>query len=113
MLLLNCSKYSMGRVIRGQRKGVGSIFKFYIKYRKGVVKFRFFDYFERNGYFKGVVKEIIYDFGRGVSLVIVSFRDLYRYKQRKEVFIVIEGMYIGQFVYCGKKGKNFVVMNLA
>lgn len=60
-----------------------------------MVKFRFLDYLERNGYLKGVVKEIIYDLGRGVFLVIVSFRDLYRYKFRKEIFIVTEGMYIG------------------
>ena len=26
-----------------------------------------------------------------------------RFKKRKETFIAVEGMYTGQFVYCGKK----------
>ena len=95
----------MGRVIRGQRKGAGSIFKSHTKHRKGAAKLRPLDYSERNGYLKGVVKEIIHDPGRGAPLAIVSFRDPYRYKLRKEIFIATEGMYTGQFVYCGKKGE--------
>lgn len=97
----------MGRVIRGQRKGAGSIFKSHTKHRKGAAKLRPLDYSERNGYLKGVVKEIIHDPGRGAPLAIVSFRDPYRYKLRKEIFIATEGMYTGQFVYCGKKGEWF------
>ena len=31
------------------------------------------------------------------------FRDPYRYKLRKELFVCAEGMHTGQFVYCGKK----------
>jgi len=96
---------NMGRVIRGQRKGAGSIFKSHTKHRKGAAKLRPLDYSERNGYLKGVVKEIIHDPGRGAPLAIVSFRDPYRYKLRKEIFIATEGMYTGQFVYCGKKGE--------
>ncbi len=30
-------------------------------------------------------------------------RDPYRYKIRKELFVACEGMYTGQFIYCGKK----------
>ncbi len=55
--------------------------------------------------FKGVVKDIIHDPGRGAPLARVVFRDPYRYKLRKETFIATEGMYTGQFIYCGKKGK--------
>lgn len=33
----------------------------------------------------------------------VVFRDPYKYKLRKELFLAAEGMYTGQFVYCGKK----------
>ena len=32
-------------------------------------------------------------------------RDPYRYKTRKELFIATEGMYTGQFIYCGKKAQ--------
>ncbi|KAJ9587524.1 hypothetical protein L9F63_028222, partial [Diploptera punctata] len=52
---------------------------------------------------KGVVKDIIHDPGRGAPLAVVHFRDPYRFKTRKELFIAPEGMYTGQFVYCGKK----------
>jgi len=95
----------MGRVIRAQRKGAGSIFRSHTKKRKGAPKLRPLDYAERSGYLKGVVKEIIHDPGRGAPLAVVHFRDPYRYKIRKELFIAVEGMYTGQFVYCGKKAQ--------
>ena len=46
----------MGRVIRSQRKGAGSIFRCHNKHRKGAAKLRAADYAERHGYIKGVVK---------------------------------------------------------
>lgn len=46
----------MGRVIRAQRKGAGSVFKSHTKHRKGAPKLRPLDYAERHGYIKGVVK---------------------------------------------------------
>jgi len=54
---------------------------------------------------KGVVKDILHDPGRGAPLAKVVFRDTYRYKQRIEYFIAVEGMYTGQFVYAGTRGK--------
>merc|ERR1712117_425326 len=95
----------MGRVIRAQRKGAGSVFKSHTKHRKGAPKLRPVDYSERNGYIKGVVKDIIHDPGRGAPLAVVHFRDPYRYKTRKELFIATEGMYTGQLIYCGKKAQ--------
>ena len=92
----------MGRVIRTQRKGAGSIFKSHTKHRKGSAKLRRVDYSERNGYVKGVVREIIHDPGRGAPLARVHFRHTYKYKVAKELFIAAEGMYTGQFIYCGK-----------
>merc|ERR1712002_291961 len=38
-----------------------------------------------------------------MGLAIAHFRDPYRYKIKKEIFVAAEGMYTGQFVYCGKK----------
>ena len=49
-------------------------------------------------------QDIIHDPGRGAPLAKVVFRDPYRYKLRQETFIASEGMYTGQFIYCGKKG---------
>ncbi len=61
----------MGRVIRGQRKGRGSIFKSHNTHRKGAAALRVLDAAERNGYIKGVVDEIIHDPGRGAPLAKV------------------------------------------
>ncbi|XP_037089244.1 60S ribosomal protein L8-like [Pollicipes pollicipes] len=93
----------MGRVIRAQRKGRGSIFTAHTKHRKGAPKLRSVDYAERHGYIKGVVKELIHDPGRGAPLAVVHFRDPYRYKTRKELLLAVEGMYTGMFIYCGQK----------
>jgi len=95
----------MGRRIRGQRKGAGSVFKAHTHHRKGAAKLRALDYSERNGYLRGVVKEIIHDPGRGAPLAHVVFRDPYRYRLKHETFLATEGMYTGQFVYCGKKAQ--------
>ncbi|PVU86629.1 hypothetical protein BB560_005984 [Smittium megazygosporum] len=93
----------MGRVIRSQRKGAGSIFKAHTSKREGPAKYRSADFAERSGYIRGVVKDIIHDSGRGAPLAKVQFRDPYRYKTRTQLFIASEGMHTGQFVFCGKK----------
>lgn len=68
----------MGKVIRGQRKGKGSIFKSHTHFRKGAAKLRAVDYAENHGYVKGCVKDIIHDPGRGAPLARVEFRHAYR-----------------------------------
>lgn len=95
----------MGRVIRTQRKGRGSVFKSHVHKRQGAAKLRPIDYAERHGYVKGVVKDIVHDPGRGAPLAWVVFRHTYKYRLCKELFIAAEGMYTGQFVYCGKKAR--------
>jgi len=45
----------------------------------------------------------MHDPGRGAPLARVVFRDCYKFKQHSEFFIAVEGMYTGQFVYCGSK----------
>ena len=54
------------------------------------------------------VQDIIHDPGRGAPLAVVHFRDPYRYKKRKELLVAAEGMYTGQFIYCGKKGQTSI-----
>jgi len=95
----------MGRVLRAQRKGAGGIFKSHNKHRKGAAKFRVNDYSERHGYVKGVVKEIIHDPGRGAPLARVQFRHPYKFGLVSENFIAVEGLYSGQFIYCGRKAQ--------
>ncbi|MFQ6621925.1 hypothetical protein Gotur_002022 [Gossypium turneri] len=101
----------MGRVIRAQRKGAGSVFEAHTHHRKGPTCFRSPDFSKRNGYLKGIVTDVIYDPGRGVPLACVTFCHPFRYKKQKELFVVAEGMYTGQFVYCGKKA-TFMVGNV-
>lgn len=55
----------MGRVIRGQRKGAGSVFRAHVKHRKGPAKLRAVDFAERHGYIKGIVKVRAAPLGRG------------------------------------------------
>jgi len=95
----------MGRVIRGQRKGAGSVFTAHSCKRTAPAQFRKLDYIEREGYIKGVVKEIIHDPGRGAPLARVVFRDPYRYKLRSEYFVAPEGLHTGQHVFCGKRAQ--------
>lgn len=92
----------MGRVIRAQRKGASAIFKAHTHHRKGAAKFRNVDYVEKKGYIRGVVREIVHDPGRGAPLAKVEFLDPHRYRRATETFIATEGMYTGQFVFCGK-----------
>jgi large subunit ribosomal protein L8e len=93
----------MGRCIRAQRHGGSLIFSSHSTHRVAPAKFRVLDYVEKQGYVKGVVKDILHDPGRGAPLAKVVFRDTYRYKQRTEYFVAVEGMYTGQFVYAGTK----------
>merc|ERR1712127_254348 len=93
----------MGRVIRMQRRGGSTIFKAHTSKRVAPAAFRTLDFAERRGYIKGVVKDIMHDPGRGAPLAKVCFRDPYKYKQRTEYFIAVEGIYTGQFIYAGSK----------
>ena len=69
---------------------------------KAPAQFRTFDFAERHGYIRGVVKQIIHDPGRGAPLAKVQFRHPYKFKKITETFIANEGMYTGQFIYAGK-----------
>jgi len=98
----------MGRVIRSQRRGSGSVFRAHVTHRKGAARLRALDFAERRGYIRGVVREIIHDPGRGAPLAKVEFRNPIKYGKKVETFVAVEGLYTGQFVYCGKKASLFV-----
>ncbi len=94
----------MGRIIRGQRKGRGSIFVSHTKHRKGPCGLRPLDFAEREGYVRGVGKELIHDPGRGAPIAKVQFNNPYRFRKDNYQWTATEGTYSGQFIYCGKKG---------
>ena len=48
---------------------------------------------------KGVIKDILHDQGPGALLAVVHFRDL------QKAFVSADGIYTGQFVYCGMKAQ--------
>jgi len=93
----------MGRVIRGQRKGAGSVFKSFTRLRKQPTKLRVEDCNERKKYVKGKVVDIIHDSGRGAPLAVVDFHNQNKYAQKREYMVAVEGMYTGMFVFCGQK----------
>ena len=47
----------------------------------------------------------MHDPGRGAPLCSVHFKNPYKFKTDKELFIAAEGTYSGQFVYCGAKAQ--------
>merc|ERR1712061_954115 len=94
---------SMGRVIQCQRKGAGSVFTSRSKGRKGAAKLRSLDYAERQGFIKGLVKDIVHDPGRGAPLAKVQFKDPYKYRKITETMVCPEGICTGQFIHAGKK----------
>lgn len=100
----------MGRVIRGQRKGRGSIFTSHNHHRKGPALLRKLDYAEHHGYIKGIVKDIIHDPGRGCPLAKIAFRNAYKFGIDTERIVAVEGLFTGQFVYYGK-GANISIGN--
>jgi large subunit ribosomal protein L8e len=61
------------------------------------------DYAERHGYVKGVVKSIIHDPGRGAPVAWIHFRNPYKYKKQKQLMAAPEGLYMGQYIFAGKK----------
>lgn len=93
----------MGKVVRSQRFGHGSIFTARSKARKGPVSLKKLDFAERSGYVKGVVKEILHDPGRGAPVARVQFKDAYRYKRVNTTVCAPEGLYSGQFIFAGQK----------
>uniref|UniRef100_A0A8B9LEM8 Large ribosomal subunit protein uL2 n=1 Tax=Astyanax mexicanus TaxID=7994 RepID=A0A8B9LEM8_ASTMX len=62
----------MGRVIRAQRKGAGSVFKAHVKLRKGAAKLRHIDFAERHGYIKGIVKKVVSSANRAVVGIVAG-----------------------------------------
>jgi len=96
----------MGKVVRSQRKGKGSVFKAHTTGRKGPVAMKQYDYAERHGYVKGVVKDIVHDSGRGAPVAKIQFKDGYQFKRINTLLAAPEGLYSGQFIFSGKKGKQ-------
>nr|QLA09599.1 60S large subunit ribosomal protein uL2 [Euglena gracilis]6ZJ3_LP Chain LP, Ribosomal protein uL2 [Euglena gracilis] len=95
----------MGKPVRGQRKGAGSIYITHGHKRQGQARLRPLDYGERKGFIRGVVKEIVHDSGRGAPLAKVQFRHPYKFKKVTHLMVACEGMYVGQYIYCGKKAQ--------
>jgi len=93
----------MGKVIRAQRRGKSALFRSHNHRRKGPSRLRPLDYIERHGYIRGVVKDIDHVGGIGAPIASVKFMNQHRLKTDKQRFIAAEGMYTGQYVYCGVK----------
>jgi large subunit ribosomal protein L8e len=95
----------MGKIIRAQRKGRGTVFQVRNKHAIGKPQHRHLDYSERHGYLKGVVREILHDPGRGAPVAKVVFKHPYKTRKTTQLMLATEGMYSGQFIYTGKKAK--------
>jgi len=94
----------MGRVIRGQRKGAGSVFKSFTRLRKQPTKLRAVDSMEKK-YVKGKVVDIIHDPGRGAPLAKIEYFNQIGYGKKTDYMVAVEGMFTGQFVFSGQKAE--------
>jgi large subunit ribosomal protein L8e len=92
----------MGKIVLTCRKGAASVYTVHGHRRLGPAKLRRHDFAERNGFMRGIVKDIEHDPGRGAPLARVEFRHPYKYQRVKELFVAAEGMFTGQAVYCGE-----------
>jgi len=101
----------MGKVIRGCRRGKGSVFRAHTVGRKGAVGFKKLDFAERHGYIKGVVREILHEPGRGAPVARVQYKDAYRFKRVNSLVCAPEGLYSGQFIFSGRKA-NLAIGNI-
>eukprot|EP00606_Chrysophyceae_sp_TOSAG23-5_P001343 GSChrysophyteH2.ASY1.ANO1.568.1 assembled CDS len=73
----------MGKVIRPQRKGKGSVFTAHTRLRIGQgVAHHHLTFAEREGYIKGVVKDIMHESGRGAPVAKVQYKDAYHYRKK-------------------------------
>jgi large subunit ribosomal protein L8e len=95
----------MGKTVRGQRHGAGSVYTASTHKRIGPSRLRPLDFGERRGFLRGVIKEIKHDPGRGAPMAIVQFRHPYKFKKVNFQWAAPEGVHSGQFVYCGKRAK--------
>ncbi|KAL0236906.1 hypothetical protein PCE1_000303 [Barthelona sp. PCE] len=95
----------MGKVILSQRKGASTNYIAHTHKRKGAAKHRVADYAEKNGFVRGVVREIYHDSCRGAPLARVQFNNTHKFGKVNEIFICAEGMYTGQYIYCGKNAQ--------
>jgi large subunit ribosomal protein L8e len=93
----------MGRVIRSQREGAGSIFKSRPTHHDQAALFRPLDYTERQGYIRGKVTDIVHKSKQSSPLIKVVFRHPLYYSQQKSYMLAAEGIFTGQYIYAGKK----------
>jgi len=92
----------MGKVIRGCRKGKGSVYTAHTHHRKGATKMRKLDITERHSRIKAVVKAIVHDPGRGAPLAKLEVKNPIKYGKEKLTMVASEGIYTGQYLYFGK-----------
>jgi len=92
----------MGKPIRAQRKGRGSVYTSVNAHRVGASRMRKYDLTERHAVIKGVVKQILHDPGRGAPIALVQFKNPIKYCKQEITIAAPEGMYTGQYVRCGR-----------
>jgi len=95
----------MGKILRCQRKGKGSIFKMNLKKNSGSPKYTALNKIEKNKKFKGIVTKFLFDRichrpNLKIKINVPDFKLSYY-----ELFIAVEGLYTGKTIFCGLKSK--------
>eukprot|EP00915_Cephaloidophora_sp_WS-2016_P004892 GHVH01006535.1.p1 GENE.GHVH01006535.1~~GHVH01006535.1.p1 ORF type:complete len:257 (+),score=28.16 GHVH01006535.1:78-848(+) len=95
----------MGRVIRTQRRGRGSIFKARTHRRIAPSQLRPLDFVEKVYRLRGTVEKLMHEPGRGAPIAVIRYRDPVRFGIKRSTIVAAEGLYTGQYVYSGVKAK--------
>lgn len=93
----------MGKVILMQRRGHAVAYRSHSRAKRSRPEHRTFDYSERHGFIKGVVRKLNHEAGRGVPLASVEYRHPLKYKKVRKNMLAVEGLFSGQFVFNGAK----------
>merc|ERR1719347_1510895 len=88
--------------IGAPRPGSCMTFKAHTHKRKGASAMRKADITERKARIKGVVKKIMHDPGRGAPMALIEFKCPIKLRKEKITIAIAEGIYTGQYLYCGK-----------
>eukprot|EP00818_Percolomonas_sp_WS_P004158 CAMPEP_0117448520 /NCGR_PEP_ID=MMETSP0759-20121206/7444_1 /TAXON_ID=63605 /ORGANISM="Percolomonas cosmopolitus, Strain WS" /LENGTH=256 /DNA_ID=CAMNT_0005240911 /DNA_START=101 /DNA_END=871 /DNA_ORIENTATION=+ len=93
----------MGKVIQMQRRGHAHAYRSHSRAKRARPEHRTFDFSERQGFVKGVVRKLNHEAGRGVPIANVEFRHPTMYKKVRKNMLAVEGLFSGQFIFAGAK----------
>mmetsp|Transcript_7909 Transcript_7909/g.11907 ORF Transcript_7909/g.11907 Transcript_7909/m.11907 type:complete len:256 (+) Transcript_7909:45-812(+) len=95
----------MGKIILSQRKGKIGVYKRSNKKNIGSTSYRNYDILEKKASILGFVENLVISKSSHKPVAIIRFENRFLKKTFYELFVAVEGIYIGQYISCGIKSK--------